>query len=71
LRSSCPVLLPCRYGLTPEQEQEAEAAYEQMVAAVEAARAAAAAEQQQQQPLPPDCNIIGEPCSDILAGRIL
>jgi hypothetical protein len=56
----CGVL--CRYGLTAEQESEAEAAYEQMLAAVDAKRAAAAAEQQQHQALPPDCNMLGE-CS--------
>lgn len=54
----------CRYGLTPEQQAEAEAAYEQMVASVEAKRAAAAAEQQQHQQqhqaLPADCNILGK-----------
>lgn len=52
-----------RYGLTAEQQQEAETAYEQMVAAVEATRAAAAAaeqQHQQQQGLPADCDIIGE-----------
>lgn len=48
--------------MTAEQESEAEAAYEQMLAAVEAKRAAAAAEQQQHQALPPDCNILGEWC---------
>jgi hypothetical protein len=47
--------------LTPEQEAEAEAAYEQMVARLEATRAAAADQQQlqQQQVLLQDCNILG------------
>lgn len=46
--------------MTAEQEAEAEAAYQQMLASLEAHRAAAAAEQQQHQALPPDCNILGE-----------
>jgi hypothetical protein len=54
----CAVL--CRYGLTQEQQTEAEAAYEQMAASLESTRAAAAVEQQQEQPLPRDCNILGE-----------
>lgn len=50
-----------RYGLTPEQQAEAEAAYDQMVARLEATRAAAADQQQlhQQQVLPQDCDILG------------
>jgi hypothetical protein len=57
--------MPClRYGLTAEQQAEADAAYEEMAAAVEASRAAAAqaaaAEAAATQALPSECDIMGE-----------
>lgn len=51
--------LPCRYGLTPEQQKEAEAVLEELAAAHAAASTATAAAAAADA-LPPDINILGK-----------